>query len=87
MAVWKRIYAPKAPIEDDERLVLAPSARQCGSGETLPMPERAGHVTERKTGAARPDGGSAVRDKAVIQGGAASGPASIPLREVGATQR
>jgi TPR repeat protein len=88
VAVWKRIYAPKAPIEDDERLVLAPSARQCGSGETLPMPERASRqVFERKTGAVQPDGGSVVRDKAVMQGGAASGPASIPLREVGATKR
>lgn len=70
VAVWKRIYAPRSGPENAEPIVGS-SARTCGNGEQLPVPERATRAQEAKP--------------SVERRGAA--PGQPGLREVGAPQR
>jgi uncharacterized protein len=70
VAIWKRIYSPRSGPENRERIVGS-SARTCGNGEVLPVPERDTRAQDAKPGAER----------------RGAGPGQPGFREVGATQR
>ena len=70
VGVWKRIYAPRSGPESRERIVGS-SARSCGNGEALPVPERDTRAQDAKPGAER----------------RGAGPGKPGFREAGATQR
>jgi TPR repeat protein len=74
VAVWKRIYAPKTPTEDNDRMALAAADRQCSNGEALPMPRRSGQLV---------DSVQASRDSGFMQGNAVPGTATSPIRGAG----
>jgi hypothetical protein len=79
VAVWKRLYSPRAGIDQGEQLGLGLVARSCGNGEPLPELSRQGQTTggrDQRTPA------SVVPDTKTLQNGAASG-----VREIGATRR
>lgn len=79
VAVWKRMYSPRAGIDQGEQLGLGLAARSCGNGEQLPELSRQGQATggrDQRTPA------SVVPDTKALQNGAASG-----MREIGATRR
>ncbi|MFM9846825.1 MAG: dihydroxy-acid dehydratase [Hyphomicrobiaceae bacterium] len=83
VAVWKRLYSPRAGADQGDHLGLGIAARTCGSGEALPLPDVSregrktnGSVDQQRTPAA------AVPDTKALHGGAASG-----IREIGAGRR
>jgi hypothetical protein len=84
VAVWKRMYSPRASAAEEERMGLGLAARSCSSGESLPLPDREGFVLDGRRSDSQAD--TAARNGASTAAPLQGNATGFGLREVGQPQ-